>query len=193
MKQHLLSALRLLALMTLLTGLAYPLVVTGVAQIIFPRQAIGSLLIQEGEAVGSHLIGQYFDDPAYFWSRPSVTEPAPYNAAASAGFNQAPTSSELVRSVAERAEALRKASPSAANKVPVDLVTASGSGLDPHISVAAALYQVPRVAAARALDEADLVALVEEMAEPRQLGILGEPRVNVLRLNMALDHLLSSK
>lgn len=198
MKEHFQPALRLLALMTLFTGLVYPLVVTGIAQLIFPGQANGSLVVDDGDgqsgvAVGSELIGQHFDDPAYFWSRPSVTEPVPYNGAASAGLNRAPTSSELVQAVAERAEALREANSAEARTIPVDLVTASGSGLDPHISVAAALYQVPRVAAVRELDETDLVALVDQVARPRQLGILGEPRVNVLRLNLALDRLQSEQ
>jgi K+-transporting ATPase ATPase C chain len=142
--------------------------------------------------VGSELIGQPFDDPAYFWSRPSATQPVPYNAAASAGLNHGPTSLALVQSVTGRAEALRQANGDGNDQsIPVDLVTGSGSGLDPHISVAAALYQVPRVAAARGLDEKDMIALVHEVAEPRQLGVLGEPRVNVLRLNLALDELQS--
>lgn len=191
MKGQLLSALRLLALMTFLTGLVYPLAVTGLAQLIFPERANGSLLLKDGKAVGSELIGQYFYDPAYFWSRPSVTEPVPYNGAASAGFNQAPTSSELVQAVDERAKALRQANAGEAETIPVDLLIASGSGLDPHISVAAARYQIPRIAAERGLGEVMLIALVDEITEPRHLGVLGEPRVNVLRLNLALDQLQS--
>lgn len=197
MREWLRPALRLLVLMTLLTGLLYPLAVTAFAQLVFPRQANGSLLVVGGagrgaSATGSALIGQPFDEPGTFWGRPSVTEPFPYNGAASAGFNRAPTSSAIVQSVADRLEALRAAGP-AEKTVPVDLVTASGSGLDPHISVAAALYQVPRVAAARGLDEEPLVALVDEIAEGRQFGFLGEPRVNVLRLNLALDQLQSGE
>lgn len=188
MKEVLLSALRLLILMTGLTGLLYPLAVTGIAQLLFPQQANGSLIAAGGKTIGSELIGQYFDDPAYFWGRPSVTEPVPYHAAASAGLNDAPTSSELLRAVAERANVLRAGGGS---EVPVDLVTASASGLDPHISVAAARYQAPRVAGARGMDEAAILALVDEIVEPRQLGLLGERRVNVLRLNLALDQLQS--
>jgi K+-transporting ATPase ATPase C chain len=190
MSRHLLPALRLLLLLTFLTGLVFPLAVTVVGQLIFPRQANGSLLVEDGEAIGSAFIGQQFDGPRYFWSRPSVTEP-PYNAAASAGLNLAPTSSELVRTVTERVAALRAADPGNETAIPVDLVTASGSGLDPHISVAAALYQAPRVAAARGLEADTVTALIYEIAEPRQLGILGEPRVNVVRLNLALDRLQS--
>lgn len=191
MKKQFLAGLRLFVLLTLVTGLIYPLVVTGMAQLFFPREANGSLLAADGGAVGSELIGQYFDDPGYFWSRPSVTEPVPYNAAAAAGLNLAPTNSELLAQVAERAEALRAADPAGQEAVPVDMVIASGSGLDPHISVAAALYQAPRVAAARGLDETVVTALVAETAEPRQFWVLGEPRVNVLRLNLALDQLQS--
>lgn len=192
MKSQLSSALRLLALMTLFLGLAYPLAVTGIAQLFFPEEANGSLLVANGQAVGSELIGQYFSAPTYFWSRPSATDP-PYNAASSAGLNLAPTNSELLAAVDEHAAALRLADPTGSEQIPVDLVTASGSGLDPHISIAAALYQVPRVAAARGLSEADLAALIEELVEPRQLGVLGEPRVNVLHLNLVLDQLTSQE
>ncbi len=184
---HLRSALVLLGLLTLLTGLAYPLAVTGVAQAVFPRQAKGSLILKDGKPVGSELIGQPFDDPKYFWGRPSATTPFPYNAGSSTGSNQGPTNPDLQKAVKERVEALRTADPGNLAPVPVDLVTASGSGLDPHISPAAALYQVPRVAEARGLDKGAVRQLVERHVEGRWLGILGEARVNVLPLNLALD------
>lgn len=192
MRSQLGPAIRLLALLTLITGIFYPLAVTGLAQLFFPKEANGSLIIVDGEAVGSEQIGQPFSEPGYFWSRPSMTEPFPYNAAASAGSNLAPTYSVLLELVTERVEALQEADPDSADPVPVDLVAASGSGLDPHISVAAARYQVPRVARIRDLEEAVIYELVDQFTEPRQFGILGEPRVNVLRLNLALDALQSS-
>jgi K+-transporting ATPase ATPase C chain len=177
----------LLALFTVLTGVLYPLSVTGLAQVIFPTQADGSLITQDGRVVGSALIGQPFDDPRYFWGRPSATAPFPYNAAASSGSNLGPTNPALTAGVRARIAVLRAAAPGNLAPVPVDLVTSSGSGLDPHISVAAALYQVPRVARARGLDAAAVRQLVARYTAGRQFGVLGEPRVNVLQLNLALD------
>ena len=187
MLSNLRPALVILALLTLVTGVAYPLVVTGIAQAVFPFQARGSLVVKEGKMVGSALIGQPFDDPKYFWPRPSATSPFPDNAAASSGSNQGPLNPALAQAVQGRVDALRAADPGNAAPVPVDLVTASGSGLDPHISPAAALYQVPRVARERKLDVETVRALVERHIEGRTFGLLGEPRVNVLALNLALD------
>jgi K+-transporting ATPase ATPase C chain len=177
----------MLALLTLTTGVLYPLVVTGLAQAVFPHQANGSLIVEAGQVRGSELIGQPFDDPRYFWGRPSATAPFPYNAAASVGSNDGPLSPVLLERVQARVAALRAADPGNEQPIPVDLVTASGSGLDPDISLAAALYQVPRVARARGLAESEVLALVERYSEGRQFGFLGEPRVNVLQLNLALD------
>lgn len=176
-----------LLLFTLLTGVLYPLVVTGIAQVAMPLQANGSILVRQGEWVGSALIGQPFDDPKYFWGRLSATGPFPYNAAASSGSNWGPTNPALTAAVAVRIDALRTADPANTTPIPVDLVTASGSGLDPHISVAAARYQVERVAQARGLRTDVVRALVAEHTTGRQFGLLGEPRVNVLTLNLALD------
>jgi K+-transporting ATPase ATPase C chain len=185
-------AVVLLAVFTVLTGLLYPLVVTGLAQAIFPYQANGSLIRTSGApgtagTTGSALIGQPFDDPVYFWGRPSATAPFPYNAGASSGSNLGPSNPALVEAVQARVAALREADPGNPQPVPVDLVTASASGLDPHISVAGALYQVPRVARARGLDVGAVRQLVAQQTEGRQFGIFGEPRVNVLKLNLALD------
>jgi K+-transporting ATPase ATPase C chain len=189
MLAHLRAAAMMLLLLTGLTGVAYPLVVTGIAQLVFPHQANGSLITKDGKPIGSELIGQPFDDAKYFWSRPSATSPFPYNAGASSGSNLGPTNPVLLKAVADRAATLKRADPGQAAHVPVDLVTASGSGLDPDITPAAALYQVNRVANARGLAEAAVRQLVEQHIEGRQFGLLGEPRVNVLKLNLALDSL----
>jgi len=186
-KAQLRPALLALALLSLLTGVLYPLAVTGLAQTLFPYRANGSIILKDDTRVGSELIGQPFSDPKYFWGRLSATSPFPYNAAASSGSNLGPTNPALLDAVRGRMEALRKADPENRAPVPVDLVTASGSGLDPHISPAAARFQARRVAKARSLDEATVRKLIAECTEPRQIGILGEPRVNVLKLNLALD------
>lgn len=183
-------ALAVFVLLSALTGIVYPLAVTGVARAFFPDQAAGSLVMKEGRAAGSALIGQRFDDPKHFRGRPSVTAPTPYNAAASSGSNQGPLNPALVDAVKARIEALRAADPGNVASVPADLVTASASGLDPHISPAAALYQVPRIARLRGLPPAQVEQLVARHIEPPLLfGLIGEPRVNVLALNLALDEL----
>jgi K+-transporting ATPase ATPase C chain len=187
MAAQLRSALRVFFILTILTGVVYPLAVTGIAQLLFPHQANGSLIYKEGKPIGSTLIGQPFDDPKYFWGRPSATAPFPYNAAASSGSNLGPTNPALMEAVKARVAALKAADPGNDAPVPVDLVTASGSGLDPHISPAAAEYQVRRVARARGREEAFVRAVVSQHTEGRQLGALGERRVNVLALNLALD------
>jgi K+-transporting ATPase ATPase C chain len=180
-------ALMLLQIFTLLTGVLYPLAVTGLAQLVFPRQANGSLFLRNGLAVGSTLIGQQFDDPKYFWGRPSATSPSPYNGAASSGSNLGPTNPALLDEVKARIASLHAADPANTQPIPIDLVTSSASGLDPHISLAAALYQLPRVARLRGLSQTTVRALVKQFTLGRQLGFLGEPRVNVLELNLALD------
>jgi|ERR687892_1981894 K+-transporting ATPase ATPase C chain len=187
MGAHVRPAIVSLILLSAVTGLIYPAVVTVIAQLVFPHQANGSLIVKDGKAVGSSLIGQPFDAPKYFWGRPSATSPFPYNASASSGSNLGPTNPALAAAAKGRVETLRAADPNNTAPVPVDLVTTSASGLDPHISPAAALYQVGRVAKARKLDESAVRQLVERHTEGRQLGFLGEPRVNVLRLNLALD------
>ncbi|MBS0184236.1 MAG: potassium-transporting ATPase subunit KdpC [Nitrospira sp.] len=189
MKDQLRPALTMVLLLTVLTGLIYPLTVTGLAQLFFPDQANGSLIVQDGKVLGSKLIGQHFDKPEYFWSRPSATAPFPYNAAASGGSNLGPTNQVLIDAVKARVATLRAVDPGNDLPIPVDLVTSSGSGLDPHISPAAALYQAKRVARARGLDENSVLTLVNKHTEGRQFGVLGEPRVNVLELNLALDAL----
>ena len=190
MSTQLRPAVVMLVLFTALTGVAYPALVTAVAQATMPWQANGSLLIgEDGTVLGSELVGQPFDDPRYFWGRPSMTGAHAYDAAASTGSNLGPTNPALIAAVEARVTALREADPGNEAPVPVDLVTASGSGLDPHITPAAALYQVPRVARERGLSEERVRALVEAHLEGRTLGILGEPRVHVLRLNLALDQL----
>jgi potassium-transporting ATPase KdpC subunit len=187
MRAQIRPALVTLLTFTVLTGLIYPLAVTGLAQLVFPHQANGSLIVRNGQTVGSTLIGQQFDDPKYFWGRLSATGPYPYNAAASSGSNLGPTNPALMDEVKARIAALKAADPANARPIPVDLVTSSGSGLDPDISVAAALYQLPRVASLRSLSETAVRVLVDQHTRGRQFGFLGEPRVNVLELNLALD------
>lgn len=185
-------ALVLFALLTLLTGVAYPLLVTGVAQVAFPFQANGSLITRDDRVIGSELIGQSFDRPEYLWGRPSATGAFAYDASASTGTNQGPLNPALREAVAARVEALREVSPGTADPVPVDLVTASGSGLDPHVSPASAYHQVARIARARGVDEERVRAIVEAHVEGRTLGLLGAPRVNVLLVNLALDEALGA-
>jgi K+-transporting ATPase ATPase C chain len=187
MLRLLLQSVLCLAVLTILTGVVYPLVVTGVAEVVFPHQAHGSLITHDGRAVGSELIGQAFSGPRYFWGRPSATTPMPYNAGSSGGSNLGPINPDLGKQVKERVAALRAADPGNTWPVPVDLVTASASGLDPDISPAAAEFQVPRVARARGLAESAVRDLVSAHTSPRFLGVLGEPRVSVLQLNLALD------
>lgn len=185
------TAIILIVLLTCVTGLFYPLAVTGVAQLVFPAKANGSLIQKDGKLLGSELIGQQFSDPKYFWSRLSATGPFAYNAASSSGSNYGPLNPALLDAVKKRVQDLKAADPQNAQPIPVDLVTSSGSGLDPHISVAAAQYQIPRVARARGMSEGTVRSLVSQYTERRQLGFLGEPRVNVLELNLALDEVKS--
>jgi K+-transporting ATPase KdpC subunit len=189
MLEQLKPAIVLLVLLSVLLGILYPLAVTGIAQVVFPSQANGSLLLDQGRVVGSQLIGQPFDAPQYFWGRLSATSPFPDNAASSSGSNLGPSNPDLVQEVQGRIDDLKKVDPGNSLPIPVDLVTSSGSGLDPDISVAAALYQVPRVARVRGLSEQAVRSLVQQHVQGRQFGILGEPRVNVLELNLALDAL----
>ncbi|SAL55770.1 potassium-transporting ATPase subunit KdpC [Caballeronia telluris] len=187
MKNLIRPVLVLFAALTVVTGVVYPVAVTAIGNAVFPRQAGGSLIEQNGKVVGSELIGQQFDAPRYFWGRLSATSPNPYNAQASSGSNLGPTNPALADEVKGRLSALRDADPSSTAPVPVDLVTSSGSGLDPEISPAAAAYQIDRVAKARKLAREDVEALVQRNTTGRQFGVLGEARVNVLRLNLALD------
>ena len=187
MLRELRRALVVFGLLTVVTGAVYPGVVTLIGIAAFSHEARGSVVLREGRIVGSELLGQSFTDPKYFWSRPSATGPQSHNGGASSGSNLAPTSEALAEAVRDRVDALRAADPGNRRPVPVDLVTASGSGLDPHISIAAAEYQLARVARTRGMTADEMRALVEEFTEPRTLGLLGEPRVNVLRLNLALD------
>jgi K+-transporting ATPase ATPase C chain len=189
MKNILRPAMVLFFVLTLLTGIAYPLLVTGVAQSLFPEQASGSLILRDGKPVGSSLIGQNFSDPKHFWSRPSATSPMANNAANSSGSNLGPLNPALVDAVKGRVDALRAADPGNTAPVPVDLVTASASGLDPHISLAAARYQAARVAKARGLAVDKVQTLVDQQLEGPLWGFLGESRINVLRLNLALEAL----
>jgi potassium-transporting ATPase KdpC subunit len=195
MRAQIKPAIIVLALLTLITGLIYPLVVTVIAQVAFPAQANGSLIMKDGQAIGSRLIGQSFDDPKYFWGRLSATGTFPYNSfnaenlTASSGSNYGPLNPSLLEMVQARIDALKAADPDNTQPLPVDLVTASGSGLDPHISPAAAEYQVARVARARELDESVVRQLVAQHTAGRDLAVLGEPRVNVLELNLALDNM----
>ena len=179
----------ILVMLTAVTGVIYPLIVTGIAQLVFPHQAKGSLIVKDGKAVGSELIGQPFSGLEYFWPRPSATSPVPYSAANSSGSNMGPLNPALAENVRKQVETLRSADPTHRPGVPVDLVTSSASGLDGDISLAAAEYQIPRVAKARHMEEAVIRRLVAEHTKPRQAGILGEPRVGVLTLNLALDRL----
>ena len=187
MKSHIRPCLVLFAMLTVLTGVVYPAMVTIVAQVVFPEQANGSIVMQNGRAIGSRLIGQSFDGPQYFWGRPSATGPVGYNAAASSGSNLGPTNPALRDAVQGRVAALVASHPEQTMAVPVDLVTASGSGLDPHISPAAAEYQVARIAKVLGLREEKVREIVNRSTEGRTFGMLGEPRVNVLQLNLSLD------
>jgi potassium-transporting ATPase KdpC subunit len=183
------NALMSLLLFTLLTGIIYPLAVTGVAQVIFPRQANGSIILKNNKQVGSELIGRQFEDPKYFWGRLSATTPYPYNGGSSTGSNLGPNNPDLMKAVQARIDALRAAEPANTAEIPVDLVTASGSGLDPHISPAAAEYQIHRVAKAQGLEDDRIRNIVSKNTRGRWLGVVGEPVVNVLELNLALDDL----
>jgi K+-transporting ATPase ATPase C chain len=189
MLRQLRNAIGFLVLLTVLTGVIYPFAITGIAQTVFSHQANGSLIVKDGNSTGSELIGQPFSDPRYFWGRLSATASFPYNAAASSGSNYGPLNPALIEAVQARIEALKAVDPANGQPIPVDLVTSSASGLDPDISVAAALYQAPRVAQYRGLAEEQVYSLVSRFTEGRQFGGLGEPRVNVLKLNLALDEL----
>jgi K+-transporting ATPase ATPase C chain len=189
MKTLVRPAISLFILLSIITGLFYPVVITGIGKALFPAQAAGSLIVKDGKPIGSTLIGQNFSDPKYFWGRPSATSPQPYNGAASSGSNQGPLNPALTDAVKGRIEALKAADPDNKLPIPVDLVTASGSGLDPHVSPSAANYQLARVARVRHLDKAVVEKLIAGQTESRQWGVFGEPRVNVLQLNLALDNI----
>jgi len=189
MKSLLRPAIVLIVFFTVLTGILYPLVITGIAGVAFPETAAGSLIVRNGKVIGSRLIGQSFSDPKYFWGRPSATSPQPYAGTASSGSNLGPLNPALTDAVTMRIQALRAADPGNAGPVPVDLVTASASGLDPELSIAAALYQAPRIARVRGLDVIAVRRLIAAHSQNRVLGAFGEPRVNVLALNLALDGL----
>ncbi|MBL8067051.1 MAG: potassium-transporting ATPase subunit KdpC [Armatimonadetes bacterium] len=180
-------AIRVFVVLTVLTGVVYPLVITGVAQAMFPQQANGSLIRQDGRVVGSSLIGRQFDDPKYFWGRPSATSPDPYNGTASSGSNLGPTNPDLMKAIQGRVDALRAADSGNDQPIPTDLVTASGSGLDPHVSVAAAEYQIPRIARSRGMKETDVRTLVSKNTHGSDFGVFGERVVNVQELNLDLD------
>lgn len=189
MKTLLRPAISLFVLLSIITGLVYPLVVTGIGKVVFPHQTVGSLIVKDGKPVGSMLIGQNFSDPKYFWGRLSATGPYPYNGAVSSGSNLGPLNPALTDAVKGRIDALKAADPDNTLPIPVDLVTASGSGLDPQISPAAAAYQAARVTRVRHLDRGVVEKLVAEHTEGRQWGVFGEERVNVLQLNLALDEI----
>jgi K+-transporting ATPase ATPase C chain len=189
MRRHISIALKILMILTVITGVIYPVLVTTAAQLIFPWQASGSLIVKGGDNQGSELIGQPFSDPRYFWARLSATTPMPYNAAASSGSNYGPLNPGLKDAVEARIKTLKYYDPGNTNPIPVDLVTSSASGLDPHISIAAALYQSPRVARHRGISEENVAKMIADHTEGRQFGLLGEPRVNVLMLNMELDRM----
>jgi K+-transporting ATPase ATPase C chain len=189
--KHLRRAIITILMFTVITGLLYPLLVTGLAQVVFPGKANGSLLKKDERVVGSELIGQPFSDPKYFWGRPSATSPFAYNAGASSGSNYGPLNPALLDTVKKRVHDLRAADPQNTQPIPVDLVTASGSGLDPHISVAAARHQISRVARSRGMSAEQVRSLLDQYTEGRQFSFLGEARVNVLELNLALDEMKS--
>ncbi len=189
MVRHFRAALMMLLFMSLITGLMYPLAVTGLGQLLFPSRANGSIIESNGQAFGSKLIGQQFTSPKYFWSRLSATSPFPYNAASSTGSNYGPLNPALFKATKDRVDLLHAVDSTNTKPIPVDLVTASGSGLDPHISIAAAIYQIPRVARERNIPEQRIHELVDRYTDTRSLGILGEPGVNVVELNLALDDL----
>ena len=191
--KDLIIAIRLFIALTIVTGALYPLVVTGIAQTAFKSQANGSLINKDGKVVGSKLIGQQFDDPKYLWGRTSATSPVPYNAASSGGSNLGPTNPDLMKGIRDRMKALNDADPSNSQTIPTELVTSSGSGLDPHISVASAEYQVGRIAKARGIQESAVKQLIDSLTEKRTFGLLGEPTVNVLQFNLALDNNMKSE